>query len=123
MHPRARKTCLVVWGVMFFLSPMIMSPPGDLWPWFTIMALVTIAPITLVGPAWQRILGGAFLVVSSGLIVMDIRAGKLTEEKRRHRQPPAATGANKPASGNARSALQYAFLHQWPGVPEPDRWP
>jgi hypothetical protein len=29
---------------------------------------------------------------------------------------------NHPAAGNARSALQFAFERQWPGVPEPARY-
>jgi hypothetical protein len=28
---------------------------------------------------------------------------------------------NHPATGNARSALQFAFVGRWPGVPEPGR--
>jgi hypothetical protein len=49
---------------MFVLSPMIMSPPGDVWPWFAVMALVAIAPAVFIGPAWQRILGAAFFVAA-----------------------------------------------------------
>jgi hypothetical protein len=30
---------------------------------------------------------------------------------------------NKPAAGNARSALQFAIAREWPGVPEPERSP
>ena len=32
------------------------------------------------------------------------------------------TAQNKPAAGNARSALRFAVVRNWPGLPEPGRW-
>ena len=32
------------------------------------------------------------------------------------------TSPNHPAAGNARSALQFAIVSQWSGVPELTRW-
>ncbi len=67
---------------MFVLTPMIMSPFEDLWPWFIIMALVAVVPAIFVGPAWQRILGITFLLVALGLLAMSIKEGKAREERR-----------------------------------------
>jgi len=82
MNTRVPRSCLIVWGVMLALSPLILSPPGDLWPWFGIMALVAVVPAVVVGPTWQRILGIAALVASLGLVVMDVHAGRERKERR-----------------------------------------
>ncbi len=59
------------------------SPQGDRWPRFLFMALIAVLPALVVGPFWQRSFGITFLVVSLALVAMDIRAGRLREERHR----------------------------------------
>jgi hypothetical protein len=63
----------------------LLSVDGEYWPWYAIMAVLAIVPAARVGAPWQRILGATFLIVSIGLVAMDVRAGKMYQERREQR--------------------------------------
>jgi len=80
MRPRVSKICLVVYAILFLLSLMLLSVPGDYWPWYLIMSGVSIVPV-IVGPKFYRILGALTLCFSVLLIVGDIQSGKTHRTK------------------------------------------
>jgi len=82
MRERASLICLILWALMSLGSVCMMATRGNYWPWFAVMALIAIVPLVRASPAWQRILGAAFFVVSVVLLVTDVRAGKLIEQRR-----------------------------------------
>jgi hypothetical protein len=80
MRPRASKICLVVYAILFLLSLMLLSVPGDYWPWYLIMGGVAIAPVIL-GPNRYRFWGSLALILSVVLVVGDIQSGKTFRAK------------------------------------------
>jgi len=96
MRERASLICLILWALMGFGSVCLMATRGNYWPWFAVMALIAIVPLVRVGPTWQRILGAAFFIVSVVLIVADVRAGKLQEQKRHQMRLPHSAFQQKP---------------------------
>lgn len=75
MRPRASKICLVVYAILFLLSLMLLSVPGDYWPWYLIMSGVSIVPL-IFGPNRYRIFGALALIFSLMLVFGDIQSGK-----------------------------------------------
>ncbi len=80
MRPRASKIFLVVYVILFLLSLMLLSVPGDYWPWYLVMSGVAIIPVIL-GPNRYRFWGSLALVFSVVLVVGDIQSGKTFHAK------------------------------------------
>jgi hypothetical protein len=81
---------------MFFLSFMLLSVPGDYWPWFATMGFFAVLPI-IFGPNRYRIYGLLLLAFAALLIVGDIKAGKKFQEKmQRIRQNIELQNTNAP---------------------------
>lgn len=80
MRPRVSKICLLAYVIWFLLSLMLLSIPGDYWPWYLIMSGVSIVPV-IVGPKRYRIFGALALVFSVVLIFGDIQAGRYTAQR------------------------------------------
>ena len=80
MRSRASKICLIVYAILFLLSLMLLSVPGDYWPWYLVMSGVSIIPVTL-GPSRYRIFGGLALVFSLILVFGDIQSGRTFHAK------------------------------------------
>jgi len=59
---------------------MLLSVPGDYWPWYLLMSGVAIVPVIL-GPIRYRILGALALIFSVVLVVGDIQSGKTFHNK------------------------------------------
>jgi hypothetical protein len=83
MRARASKIFLIVFVVLFLLSTLLLSVPGDYWQWYSVMAGVAIVPIIL-GPDRYRGYGILALAVSVFLIISDIQSGKTFREKKKH---------------------------------------
>jgi hypothetical protein len=83
MRARASKICLIVFAVLFFIAPLLLSVPGDSWQWYSVMAGFAIVPIIL-GPNRYRGFGLLALAVSVFLIISDIQSGKTFREKKQH---------------------------------------
>ena len=71
---------MVVYVIWFLLSLMLLSVPGDYWPWYLIMSGVSIVPV-IVGPKRYRIFGALALVFSVFLVFGDIQSGKTFHAK------------------------------------------
>jgi hypothetical protein len=80
MRPRASKICLAIYVILFLLSLMLLSVPGDYWPWYLIMSGVAIMPIFF-GPNRYRIWGSMALVFSVVLVFGDFQSGKTFHAK------------------------------------------
>jgi len=80
MRSRVSKICMVVYVIWFLLSLMLLSVPGDYWPWYLIMSGVSIVPV-IVGPKRYRIFGALALVFSVVLVFGDIQSGKTFHAK------------------------------------------
>jgi hypothetical protein len=80
MRSRASKIFLAVYAVLFLLSLMLLSVPGDYWPWYLVMTGVAIVPVIL-GPHRYRIWGSVALIFSVVLVVGDIHSGKAFHAK------------------------------------------
>lgn len=77
---RISKNSLIVYAVMLLLSGFLLSVPGEYWRSFLIMGFLALPPIFL-GPLKYRLLGVIALMLSVGLIISDINAGKHFREK------------------------------------------
>ena len=75
MSARTSKISLTVFAVLLVLSAFLLSVAGDYWPWYVIMSVFAVVTI-VVGPGRYRVIGVIALVLSVGLIVSDISAGK-----------------------------------------------
>jgi hypothetical protein len=80
MRSRASKIFLAVYAILFLLSLMLLSVPGDYWPWYLVMSGVAIVPV-IFGPNRYRILGSLALIFSVVLVVGDIQSGKTFHAK------------------------------------------
>jgi hypothetical protein len=80
MRSRASKICLAVYAILFLLSLMLLSVPGNYWPWYLIMSGVATIPI-IFGPNRYRIFGVLALIFSIILVVGDIQSGKTFHAK------------------------------------------
>ena len=71
MKARISRMFLIAYGILLLLSGMLLSAPGDSWPWHAITGACAVVAV-VVGPLGYRIAGLLAASVAVVLIIADL---------------------------------------------------
>jgi hypothetical protein len=102
MKARVSRMFLIACGILFLLGGMLLSAPGDSWPWHAITGACAVVAVG-VGPLGYRIAGLLAAGVAVVLIIADLKAGVAHREKmsRRHAQVERGQAIDGEAEGSS----------------------
>ena len=81
MNARVSRAFLIAYSVLLLLSGFLLSTPGNYWPWYAVTGTCAVMAIVF-GPRWHRVVGGACVALTVGLIFWDVQAGAAFHQKR-----------------------------------------
>lgn len=99
MKARVSRMFLIACGILFLLGGMLLSAPGDSWPWYAITGACAVVAV-VVGPLGYRIAGLLAAGVAVILIIADLKAGVAHRENMARRR--AQVGRVSPTGGEPR---------------------
>ena len=91
MKARISRMFLISYGILLLLSGMLLSAPGDSWPWHAITGACAVVAV-VVGPLGYRIAGLLAAGVAVVLIIADLKAGVVHREKMSRRRAQVERG-------------------------------